>query len=124
MAYTWFAFCAGVVFQQFSDQDFSAVLTLSAGVQALGLILLVYKVHKTKTVAGLSARSLEMYFVFFIFRLSSTLFRNGYIPVDRSGDWVYQSADISSLLLVMNLLYSLHVTHRSTYQSQLDTVEM
>lgn len=124
LAYTWFAFCTGVVSQQFSDQDFSAVLTLSAGVQALGLLLLVYKVHTTKTVAGLSARSLEMYAAFFVFRLSSTLFKNGYIPVDRSGDWVYQSADILSLLMVMQLLVSINVTHRSTYQHMLDTVEM
>jgi hypothetical protein len=124
LAYTWFAFCTGVVSQQFSDQDFSAVLTLSAGVQALGLLLLVYKVHTTKTVAGLSARSLEMYAAFFVFRLSSTLFKNGYIPVDRSGDWVYQSADILSLLMVMQLLFSINITHRSTYQHMLDTVEM
>lgn len=123
-AYTWFAFCTGVVSQQFSDQDFSAVLTLSAGVQALGLLLLVYKVHTTKTVAGLSARSLEMYLAFFLFRLSSTLFKNGYIPVDRSGDWVYQSADLLSLLMVMQLLFCCQVSHRSTYQHQLDTVEM
>merc|ERR1719224_243108 len=109
---------------QFSDQDFSAILTLSAAVQCFGLMLLVYKVAKTKTVSGLSARSLEMYVGFFLFRLSSSLFKNGYIPVDRSGDWVYQATDIVSLLLTLQLLYCLHVTHRSTYQEQLDTVEM
>jgi len=124
IAYTWFAFVTGVVAFQFSDQDFSAVLTLSAGVQALGLLLLCYKVHTTKTVAGLSARSLEMYLAFFLFRLSSTLFKNGYIPVDRSGDWVYQSADLLSLLMTMQLLYCIHISHRSTYQEQLDCVEM
>jgi len=123
-AYAWFAFCTGVVAQQFSDQDFSAVLTLSAAVQAFGLLLLVYKVHTTKSVAGLSARSMEMYAVFFVFRLSSTLFKNGYIPIDRSGDFVYQSADIVSLLIVMHLLTCLHVSHRSTYQEKVDTVEM
>jgi len=124
MAYCWFGLTATVVAEQFSDQDFSAVLTLSAGVQCFGLLLLVYKVATTKTVSGLSARSLEMYVVFFLFRLSSSMFKNGYIPVDRSGDWVYQATDIVSLLLTLQLLYCIHVTHRSTYQAKLDTVEM
>jgi len=123
-AYTWFGLTTTVVADQFSDQDFSAILTLSAAVQCFGLMLLVYKVAKTKTVSGLSARSLEMYVAFFLFRLSSSLFKNGYIPVDRSGDWVYQATDIVSLLLTLQLLYCLHVTHRSSYQQQLDTVEM
>jgi hypothetical protein len=123
-AYTWFGIATTVVADQFSDQDFSAILTLSAAAQCFGLMLLLYKVAKTKTVSGLSARSLEMYVGFFLFRLSSSLFKNGYIPVDRSGDWVYQATDIVSLLLTLQLLYCLHVTHRSTYQEQLDTVEM
>merc|ERR1740138_691665 len=123
-AYLWFGMMTGYVADQFSDQDFSAILTLSAAVQCFGLLLLNYKVAKTKTVSGLSARSLEMYVGFFLFRLSSSLFKNGYIPVDRSGDWVYQAMDIVSLLLTLQLLYCLHVTHRSTYQEQLDTVEM
>lgn len=124
MAYVWFGLTTTVVANQFSDQDFSAVLTLSAAIQCFGLLLLLYKVSSTKTVSGLSARSLEMYVAFFLFRLSSSLFKNGYIPVDRSGDWVYQATDILSLLVVLKLLYCIHVSHRSTYQAQLDTVEM
>merc|ERR1719191_1718192 len=123
-AYLWFGLTTTVVAQQFSDQDFSAVLTLSAAVQCFGLLLLLYKVHTTKTVSGLSARSLEVYVLFFLARLGSSLFKNGYIPVDRSGDWVYQATDIASLLMILNLLYCIHVTHRSTYQNAIDTVEM
>merc|ERR1719230_2155357 len=123
-AYLWFGFTTTVVAEQFSDQDFSAVLTLSAAVQCFGLLILLYKVHSTKTVSGLSARSLEVYVLFFLARLGSSLFKNGYIPVDRSGDWVYQTTDIASLLMILNLLYCIHVTHRSTYQNAIDTVEM
>jgi len=124
VAYLWFGFCTGYVADQFSDQDFSAILTLSAAVQCFGLILLVYKVRTTKTVQGLSRRSLEMYLLFFFFRLSSSLFKNGYIPVDRSGDWVYQLLDIVSLVMCLQLMYCILVTHRSSYQEQIDTVEM
>jgi hypothetical protein len=123
-AYLWFGVTTTVVAEQFSDQDFSAVLTLSAAVQCFGLLILLYKVHSTKTVSGLSARSLEMYVMFLVARLGSSLFKNGYIPVDRSGDWVYQATDMVSLLMILQLLYCIHVTHRSTYQASVDTVEM
>merc|ERR1719446_1830851 len=73
-AYLWFGVTTTVVAEQFSDQDFSAVLTLSAAVQCFGLLILLYKVRVTKTVAGLSKRSLEMYALFFCFRLGSSMF--------------------------------------------------
>merc|ERR1740138_1890030 len=123
-AYLWFGMMTGYVADKFSDQDFSAVLTLSAAVQCFGLLLLCYKVRVTKTVCGLSRRSLEMYVLFFCFRLGSSMFKNGYIPVDRSGDWVYQTMDIMSLLICLRLLYCTSVTHRPTYQADIDSVEM
>lgn len=123
-AYLWFGVTTGVVAQQFSDQDFSAVLSLSAAAQCFGLLLLLFKVRTAKTVSGLSARSLEMYVLFFVFRLGSSMFKNGYIPVDRTGDWVYQTTDIVSLLMCLQLLYCIHITHRSTYQADIDTVEI
>jgi len=123
-AYLWFGVCTGYVADQFSDRDFSAILTLSAAVQCFGLLLLCYKVRVTKTVQGLSKQSLQMYVIFFCFRLSSSLFKNGYIPVDRSGDWVYQTMDIFSLLMCLHLVFCLSVTHKSTYQAQIDSVEM
>lgn len=123
VAYVWFGLCTYYVAQQFSDREYSAVLTLSAAVQCFGLILLVYKVRKTKSVFGLSRRSLESYVIFFLFRLGSTIFKDGYIPVDRSGDWVYQVMDVMSLLMCLQLLYCVIRTHRTTYQSELDTVE-
>merc|ERR1719498_1414576 len=52
------------------------------------------------------------------------MFKNGYIPVDRSGDWGYQTMDIMSLLMTLQLMYCMQVTHRSTYQGMVDNVEM
>merc|ERR1712072_19192 len=34
------------------------------------------------------------------------------------------ASDVVSLLLTLQLLYCLHVTHKSTYQAQLDTIEV
>jgi hypothetical protein len=121
-AYMIFALCAGVVLLQFSDHDFSLVLTLSAALQCLGFFLLFQKVQRQKSVEGLSSKTLEMYVLVLVFRLSSTLTKNGYLPMDRSGDWVYQLADIGSLLLVLALLHFTHRKFQSTYDATNDTL--
>jgi len=113
-----------VVWHHFTDGDFSIVLTLSSIMQMLGFVLLSIKVRHTRSAAGLSSKTLEMYFVFFMFRLSSTIFKNGYLPIDRSGDWVYQAADVMSVFLVLHLLYVMHKTYGTTYQAQHDTLDI
>jgi len=123
-SYVVFALCAYVVAKEFSDHDFSAVLTLGAGVQTLGFLALMLKVRAQKVVKGISAKTLELYVAVFVFRLGSTLVKNGYLPVDRSGDWVYQSADIVSLMIVLQLLYACHKTCKSSYQAEHDTLDM
>jgi len=121
-AYVIFALCAAVVLLKFTDHDFSLVLTSSAALQCLGFFLLYQKAKKQKSVEGLSSRTLEMYVLVLCFRLSSTLVKNGYLPVDRSGDWVYQLADIGSLVIVLALLVLIHKTFKSTYDAANDTM--
>jgi len=118
--YVLFLSAMAVVFRQCSDRDFSSVLTAGAASSAFGFAILLYKVRMTGSVAGLSARSLELYALFYAFRLLSTCRKNGYIPVDRSGDWLYQSLDCCALLLVLQLLYAVHVTRRRAYQHHID----
>lgn len=124
LSYVCFALCGCVVMKEFSDHDFSAVLTLGAGVQCLGFLALLLKVRAQKTVKGVSSKTLEMYVGVFMFRLSSTLIKNGYLPVDRSGDWAYQLGDIVSLLITFQLLYCCHKTHGTTYQLEHDTLDV
>jgi len=115
---------ATVVWHHFTDKDFSVVLTMSSITQFLGFVLLALKVRWAKSAAGLSSKTLEMYFIFFMFRLSSTVFKNGYLPIDRSGDWVYQSADVMSVFLVLHLLYVTHKTYGTTYQAAHDSLDI
>jgi len=123
-SYIVFMMCACVVAKEFSDHDFSACLTFGAGVQCLGFLALLLKVRTQKTVKGISSKTLEMYVGVFMFRLSSTMVKNGYLPIDQSGDWAYQLADIVSLFIVFQLLYCCHKTHGSTYQAQHDTLQI
>jgi len=120
MAYTVFFMSCVVVMHKFTDGDFSIVLTMSSKVQCLGFLLLALKVHYQQSVAGLSLKTLEMYVLFFITRLSSTLVKNGYLPIDRSGDFVYQLGDIGSLMIVLGLIYAMRKTHQDSYQEEFD----
>jgi uncharacterized protein with PQ loop repeat len=121
-AYVIFALCAAVVLLKFTDHDFSLVLTMSTSLQCLGFFLLYQKAKTQKSVEGLSSRTLEMYVLVLCFRLSSTLVKNGYLPVDRSGDWVYQLADIGSLVIVLALLVLIHKKYKGTYDAGNDTM--
>merc|ERR1719197_508788 len=64
---------------------FSSTLTLGAGFQCLGFILLGMQVHKQRVAAGVSGKMLMMYAGTLCFRLSSTVWLNGYLPIDQTG---------------------------------------
>lgn len=103
------------------EAGFSSSLTLSAGLQCLGFILLTIKVKSQKVTSGISAKTLIMYAMTLCFRLSSTLWLNGYLPVDKTGDWAYQALEVCSLGLVCYLMRCALVTHRTSAQEQHDS---
>jgi len=104
--------------------DFSSVLTLGGGLQCLGFVLLNILVRMRKSVAGVSGKSLQLYVLVFIFRLTSTMNRDGYIPMDKTGDWLFQLADVSSLLIVLQLLRRVYRTNNETYHQAADTMSV
>merc|ERR1719316_1849071 len=77
--YFTFALCAVIVYRLFTDGDFSSIYTLGMAVQCLGFYLLNAKVDMQKSVSGISAKTLQIYVLVFVCRLSSTLMRNGYL---------------------------------------------
>merc|ERR1719409_2675492 len=89
---------------------------MGAGLQALGFAILSLKMRKNNTTSGISMKMLQMHAVFFTCRLTSTLNKNGYIPVDRSGDWLYQAADTMSFVIVLQLLARMHSIQSATGQ--------
>merc|ERR1719387_3194843 len=63
-----------------------------------------------------------MYAATFCFRLSSTLWLNGYLPVDQTGDWAYQAIEVATLCMVLHLIRCVFVTQRSADQEQHDSM--
>merc|ERR1719395_347025 len=106
-----FSLCAVIVYRLFTDADFSSIYTLGMAVQCLAFYLLNAKVEMHKSVAGISAKTLKVYVLVFVSRLTSTICKNGYLPVDQSGDWVFQTADILSLAMTVKLLRRMYTSH-------------
>jgi hypothetical protein len=99
-----------------AEGQFSSIVTMSSLVQCLGIVFLCIQVLSSKVATGISAGALMLDAFSIAFRLSSTSWLNGYVPVDPTGDLLYQSMDTLSLVLIMCLLYKVMVIHRDTYQ--------
>jgi len=106
-SYVLFLCCAALVYNALSD-GLSSLLTLSAGLLALAFMLLVLKVHGQSNVSGISTSMLAMYACTLILRLSSTLWLNGYLPADSTGDGAFQCLELLSLGAAGWLLH--HIT--------------
>jgi hypothetical protein len=121
-AYAVFAAIAFAVYHFVAARQYSSVITMSAIVQCLGLTFLCIQVLSSRSAAGISASSLKLDAFAIAFRLSSTTWLNGYLPVDKSGDHAYQIMDALSLALICFLLYRVLVTYRSSYNAAEDTM--
>lgn len=102
-SYATFMVVAFIVYAVLSD-GLSSLLTLSAGLQTLAFFLLCLKVKGQTSVSGISAKMLLMYAVTLVLRLSSTLWLDGYLPADSTGDWMFQCIEVTSLCLALWLL--------------------
>jgi len=101
--------------------EFSSILTMAVMLQCLAFALLCLQTLVTGHCAGISARALGLDALALCCRLSSTTWLHGYLPVDASGDWVYQAVDFCSLALVLWLLRRLFTEQRFSYQAEEDT---
>jgi len=121
IAYAVFGLGAYFVFSHMAGGEFSAILTLSVVFQCFGMTLLAVQVLLKRSVAGISARALQLDTAAICLRLSSTMWLNGYLPVDMTGDWIFQLFDIVSLTILVWLLFQTS-KHQHTYQASEDTM--
>merc|ERR1719453_1587443 len=95
---------------------------MSVMVQCLAVVLLALQMISSGSASGISAKALTLDALAICCRLSSTLWLNGYLPVDVTGDHIYQIFDICSLCILGWLLYQVHVVKRHTYQAEEDSL--
>lgn len=119
-----YAVCSMVVFVVYyivAEGAYSALLTISAILHCLGIVFLCIQVLSRGTATGVSVRSLLLDVLAICSRLSSTLWFQGYLPVDKTGDYVYQAVDICCLLLNLLLVCYVMMAKRGTYQEAQDS---
>jgi hypothetical protein len=113
-----------VVYDLVADRKWSSIMTLSGVAHCLGLVFLCIQAVMSRSAVGISARALILDGLALSLRLSSTLFYEGYLPNDKSGDYLFQCIDLCSLALVVGLLRYVLLTKRSTYQAEDDDMSI
>merc|ERR1719498_334588 len=94
-----------------AECEFACIQTMAGMTQCLAMVFLamqIFGANRSQTASapeahGLSANSLVLHSIAFACRLSSTTWLNGYLPVDASGDWIYQAFDVLALLIAVGL---------------------
>lgn len=120
LAYAVFMVSAGAVWHLVAERAFSSLLTVAVMIQCLGVVLLALQVILANSASGISAKALTLDALALVCRLSSTLWLNGYLPVDKSGDHVFQFFDFCSLGLLVFLLHQIWGAKQQTYQADED----
>lgn len=97
--------------------DISFLLTLSVMMRMLGIALLEVARRENIATPIVSAKTLQLYCISVCFRLISTIHHEGYLPYDKSGDWLYHSMETVTLIFAALAVFS------ATYKNyeELDT---
>jgi len=119
--YTVFLGLLLVTYHLFGQGNFSSIFTISVLLQCLAFTLLTAKAVSSGSASGISARALTLDCFALCCQLSSTVWLQGYLPADASGDWLFQMLQICALMLAVWLLHYVLVKHSATYQSEADS---
>merc|ERR1719454_1571420 len=121
-AWCGFSACACLLFWLFSSGDFSFILTLSSLVSLFSFFMIAWKIEARQTARGISSRMMECYILVFGGRLCAIIPFEGYLPFDKSGDWLYQVCEAFGLCLSGSIVYCCRVQFANTYATETDTL--
>jgi len=120
---SWISLSTAVLFvyHLFSDGDFSFLMTLSSMAQAFGMVMLCIQLASAQSAKGISMKSMQLHAVAFLFRFLSTLFHEGYLPLDSSGDVIYRLAEFVGLSASCTALFLAYRHFGHTIEFEKDT---
>jgi len=90
--------------------------------QCLAFSLLGFHALSNGSVQGISSKSLQLEAIALACRLSSTIWFEGYLPSDQTGDFLYQIFDGFSLVIVLWLLHRVVNVQSKTYEADDDSL--
>jgi len=115
-----FLSCSLFAYKFFSGGDFSFLMTYGGMARTFGFGVLCLKTFKSQRATGVSVKTLQLYCLVFFFRLTSIIRHEGYLPYDKSGDWLYHFVEGTALCLCGLALYACMGPFKHTYQADLD----
>lgn len=121
LAYVTLLCAVGFVWQLVAAGEFSAILTIAGMLQGFAVLLLVLQVTATGNTDGISVRALALEAGSLLCRLSSTTWLNGYLPVDASGDHIFQAVDMATVLGLLWLVHTVRTQRKSREEEFPDT---
>eukprot|EP00540_Astrosyne_radiata_P018128 CAMPEP_0116869968 /NCGR_PEP_ID=MMETSP0418-20121206/28043_1 /TAXON_ID=1158023 /ORGANISM="Astrosyne radiata, Strain 13vi08-1A" /LENGTH=371 /DNA_ID=CAMNT_0004506101 /DNA_START=223 /DNA_END=1339 /DNA_ORIENTATION=- len=110
-----------LVYSLLSGGDFSFLMTYGAMSRMFGFGILNVKTFKSQRASGVSIKTLQLYCLVFFFRLTSIIRHEGYLPYDKSGDWLYHVIEIMALVFTASALWGCMGPFKRTYQGDIDT---
>jgi hypothetical protein len=122
--YLVFAAMSAYTIRYLSDCDWSALIAADYALQALATVQLLVHVVVTGKMKGISMGMLQALAMSYGFRLSSTVWLQGYLPVDRTGTWFCQVMDLTSLVCVVQLLQRAYGANRDAQEMEADQLPM
>jgi ER lumen protein retaining receptor len=108
------------VYFMLSGGDFSFLMTYGAMARMFGFGILNLKTFKSQRATGVSIKTLQLYMLVFFFRLTSIIRHEGYLPYDKSGDWLYHFVEFLSMAFTGTALWACSKPYKQTYQADLD----
>lgn len=115
-----FAAFAFTIFMVFSSGDFSFLLTLSSLVSMFSFLMVAVTIENTRSVKGVSLKMMECYIAVFLCRLTAIIPYEGYLPYDKSGDWLYQVCEAFGLCLSGSIVVFIRGRFPESYDSTTD----
>jgi len=122
--YAFFGLMFYMFIERVSDLDWSVILTIGSVFQTFGWYALLHKIMKQKSVAGVSLNSVDLLIIVYAVRLWTTMQKSGYLPVDSSGDGLYQAADFFGLVIAIGTRKCLTEYYPATYDKTHDTLDL
>jgi len=94
---------------------------MSCAAEAFGLLMLRHKIQRQESVSGISGMTLGMYAIVYALRAVMEIPPLTLLALD---DWSIKVLEVAAFFLVLDVLYAVFKTYKTTYQKELDVLKI
>jgi len=85
-------------------------------------LMVLIQMETAQSVKGVSLKMMECYLAIQVGRLCAIVPFEGYLPFDKSGDWLYQLVEALTFCLAGSIVYMCRFRHAKTHDPTTDTL--